>query len=129
LRHRESSFKTGINKTGWTRHHCVCVIEFLVDTRLILRIKGLDLSGLTLIEKLAGHSGVDADTERALQFASSHTHFNALRDIDYDLLGAVEVCGALTFVLCLLNSSFFIAFIEFLDDVCVQLLDSLLERG
>ena len=71
---------------------------------------------------------MDADTEGALQFASSHTHVNSLGNIDYDMLGAVEVCGAVTFVLCLLDSSFFIAFIEFLDDVCIQLLDSLLER-
>jgi hypothetical protein len=50
-----------------------------------------------------------------------------LRRRNHDVLTFVVLCGTLSLVLGLLDGSFFVALLEVVDDVFVQLLDALLQ--
>ena len=96
---------------------------------LVLRVQGLHLGALAGVEQLASHARLHADAEGALEFAASVAHGDVVGDGNDDLLAAVVVGGALALVFGLLDGGLFVALVEVADDVGVQLLNALLERG
>ena len=63
-----------------------------------------------------------------MELSSGVARLDVVRLWDDDVLASIEVSGAITTVLSLLDGRLLVAFVEIRDYVCIQLLNAFLQR-
>ena len=63
-----------------------------------------------------------------MELSSGVARLDVVRLRDDDVLASIEVSGAITTVLSLLNGRLLVALVEIRDDICIQLLNAFLQR-
>ena len=78
---------------------------------------------------MSGHPWLtDRYSHPSLELSSCVARLDVVRLWDDDVLASVEVGGAITTVLSLLDGRLLIALVEIRDNVCIQLLNAFLQR-